>query len=171
MKPKSFGPFLRAIPAFALALGCTLPSAQSVSVMRARSDIDPALSPSAYVRVHDTTVDPTIRTYTGMVAALGAFDADGRTYTFEASPMGPRNFPLTKDDLRGWRLTMLTGKRFSRVLTVRANTESAITVTADKEALDGIAVQDLFVIESVDANGASLYLAPGAPRDAAAPGV
>lgn len=128
---------------------------------------------SAFVQVghDDVVVDPSVRRYTGMVAALGAPNAQGKTYSFKPTPVGPRNFPLLPNDLRGWRMTVLSGKRFSQVFTVGSNTESEITVTADKGALDDFDVHDVFVIESVDANGASMFPPTGGAGAAASPGV
>jgi hypothetical protein len=76
--------------------------------------------------------------------------------------MGPRSFALSPNDLRGWRMTMLSGKRFSQVFTVAGNTQSVITVSADKGPLDGIAERDVFIIESIDKNGISMFAPPGA---------
>jgi hypothetical protein len=107
---------------------------------------------------HDNiVVDPSVRRFTGMVSALGSPDAHGKLYTFKASPVGPRSFKLSVDDLRGWRMTVLSGKRFGQVFTVSGNTESEITVKADKGPVDGLDVRDVFIIESVDANGVSMF--------------
>jgi len=116
---------------------------------------------------HDNiVVDPTVRRYAGMVAALGAADAQGKVCSFKTAPVGPRSFALAPDDLRGWRMTVLAGKRFGEVFTIGANTESEISVTADKGPVDGLAVNDVFIIESIDANGVSMF---GPPPAAAAP--
>ena len=115
--------------------------------------------------------DPTIRRYTGMVAALGGPDVHGKRYAFEPSPVGPRNFPLSTNDLRGWRMTMLSGKRFGVVFRIGGNTESEITVTAETGPIDGLDVRDLFVIESIDADGAARFAPAAGPGGAPAPGV
>jgi hypothetical protein len=49
---------------------------------------------------------------------------------------------------------------------VRGNTESEITVTADNGPIDGLGEHDVFIIESVDANGASMF-GPAASASAA----
>jgi hypothetical protein len=170
MKAKRLAISVRARNSLALVIGCAVAYAQASDVARAAPNAFTGFKVAAYVYVHDTTVDPTIRTYTGTVVALGVPSTDGKVYAFKVAPTGPRNFPLTNDDLRGWRLTLLTGKRFSRVFTVQSNTASEVTVTVDKGSLDGVAVQDLFVIESVDGDGASLFPAPDGERHAAAPG-
>ena len=148
----------RASTAVALLSICSLAGAQSpgwhgVSLERA------AHGHFAFIQVgHDNiVVDPTIRRYTGMVAALGSPNAEGKLYRFKPSPVGPRSFPLTGNDLRGWRMTVLSGKRFGQVFTVGSNTESEITVTADKGPIDGLDVRDVFIIESIDVNGVSMF--------------
>jgi hypothetical protein len=150
---------MRAAIALALALGCSIASAQVSHLPNAMTGNGSGFDRSAMRKVgHDNiVVDPTVRRYTGMVAGLGAPDTKGQRFTFKTAPVGPRSFPLTHDDLRGWRLTMLAGKRFGEVFTVDGNTESEITVTADKGPIDGLGEHDVFIIESVDANGVSMF--------------
>jgi hypothetical protein len=112
-----------------------------------------------------------VRRYTGMVAALGSPNAQGKMYSFMPSPVGPHNFSLSPNDLRGWRLTVLSGKRFGQVFTVSTNTESEITVTVEKGALDGLGERDVFIIESVDADGVSMFGPAGGASAAPSPGV
>lgn len=118
---------------------------------------------SGFIQVgHDNiVVDPTVRRYTGKVAALGAPAGNGKVYSFTTAPVGPRSFALSPNDLRGWRLTFLSGSQFGHVFRVSGNTESVITVTNDKGALDGMKAQDVFIIESIDANGMSMFAPPG----------
>lgn len=153
----------RTSAALTLAFVCSAVSAQVVGSHGAPFAPRP-FDHARFVHVgHDNiVVDPTIRRYTGMVAALAAPDAQGKSYSFEPSPVGPRSFPLSLNDLRGWRMTVLSGKRFGQVFSVATNTESQITVTPDKGSLDGLAVHDVFIVESVDANGVSMFgSAPG----------
>ena len=120
---------------------------------------------------HDNiVVDPTVRRYTGMVAALGTPGRDGKLYSFKTARVGPHSFDLSPNDLRGWRLTILYGKCFSQVFTVAGNTESVITVTPDKGPIDGIDVRDVFIIESIDANGVSMFGPASGAASATAPG-
>jgi hypothetical protein len=106
--------------------------------------------------------DPTLRRYTGKVTALGAPDAKGKVYAFTGAPVGPRNFPLATDDLRGWRMTVLSGKRFGGEFRIGGNTGTDIRVNAESGPLEGLAVNDVFVIESIDANGNSMFATPPA---------
>lgn len=100
----------------------------------------------------DARVDPALKRLAGMITALGEPDAEGRIYSFRGTPIGP---PATTPDayapggLRGWRLTMLAGKRFAAVFEVKSNTESDITVSALDGPLNGIAVRDVFVVEEI----------------------
>ena len=125
-----------------------------------------------FLRVgHDNiVVDPTIRRYSGMVSGLGTPDAQGKLYTFTLAPVGPRNFPLSQNDLRGWRLTMLSGKRFGEVFRIKSNASTEVTVTADNGTLDGLAANDILIIESIDENGASMFGPAAGAGAATAPG-
>ena len=164
---------LRTSVAFVLMLGCSIASSQAPFLSDALPFDRASLARSGFVQVgHDNiVVDPTVRRYTGMVAALGSPNAQGKVYSFMLSPVGPRNFSLSPGDLRGWRLTVLSGKRFGQVFTVSTNTESEITVTADKGSLDGLVVRDVFIIESVDADGVSLFRPADGASAAPSPGV
>ena len=172
MKAKRLG--VLASAAFVLTLGCSIASSQVFFLSDAVPFDRAGLARSGFVQVgHDNiVVDPTVRRYTGMVAALGSPNAQGKMCSFMPSPVGPHNFPLSPNDLlRGWRLTVLSGKRFGQVFTVSTNTESEITVTADKGALDGLGVRDVFIIESVDADGASMFGPADGASAAPSPGV
>jgi hypothetical protein len=163
---------MRANLALALVLGCSVASSQVFLQSKAPPVGRFGFDRSGLVRVgHEPMApDPTIRRYTGMVAGLGPPDAEGKLYTFMPSPVGPRNFSLSHDVLRGWRMTMLSGRHFAEVFRVSGNTESEITVHPDNGPIDGFDVRDLFIIESIDANGASMF-APGTGSAPAAPGV
>jgi len=107
---------------------------------------------------HDNVVvDPSLRRYTGMVTALGDPDRDGRIYSFQAKPIGPGVAPPTSNAFRGWRLTILAGKRFASVFEVQSNGTSEVTVAARDGPLNGLAVSDVFIIEepAKDAQAAS----------------
>ena len=98
---------------------------------------------------HDNIeVDPALKRHAGQVMALGAPDAQGRVYSFQLRrlPAGP---PFAPEELRGWRLTMLAGKRFAHVFEVTGNGGLEITVSPLDGPLEGIAVKDVFVVENI----------------------
>ena len=98
---------------------------------------------------HDNIeVDPALKRHAGQVAALGAPDAEGRVYTFRARRL-PAAPDFTADELKGWRLTMLAGKRFAHVFEVAGNRGLEITVSPLDGPLEGVAVKDVFVVENI----------------------
>jgi hypothetical protein len=103
---------------------------------------------------HEPDINPALRRFTGIVVALGAPDAAGLVYTLRVAPIGPQTVPPMADELRGWRLTVLAGKRFASVFRVQSNTATEITVKATdgtlEATLDGVAAGDVFVIEEID---------------------
>jgi hypothetical protein len=98
---------------------------------------------------HDNIpVDPALKRYAGQVTALGQPDPEGRVYSFRARRL-PAAPEFAADELKGWRLTMLAGKRFAHAFEVQGNTGIEITVRPLDGPLNGIAVNDVFVIENI----------------------
>lgn len=98
---------------------------------------------------HDNIeVDPALKRFAGQITELGAADEKGDIYSFRAKRIRA-DTDFGPDELRGWRLTILAGKRFANVFEVRGNTGDEIIVTPDKGPLNGIAVKDVFVVENV----------------------
>jgi hypothetical protein len=98
---------------------------------------------------HDSVeVDPALKRYAGQVTALGSPDDQGRIYSFQARRL-PAAPEYVADELRGWRLTLLAGKRFAQAFEVKGNTGSEITVAPLDGPLNGIAVSDVFVLENI----------------------
>ena len=100
----------------------------------------------------DVKVDRAMKRYAGVITALGEPDAEGRLYSFRATPMGPAaSTPkaYAPGELRGWRLTFLAGKRFAAAFEIQANSASEITVGTLDGPLNGIAERDLFVVEDI----------------------
>src|SRR5256885_16167489 len=94
---------------------------------------------------HDNIeVDPAFKRYAGLVTALGSPDPEGRIYSFQAVQGGPARAKYVPDELRGWRLTVLAGKRFAAVFEVQANTESEIPVMSLDGPLNGLAGREWF---------------------------
>ena len=97
---------------------------------------------------HDNVVvDPAFKRHAGQVVALGKPDARGRVYSLQLKRL-PAAPDFAPGELRGWRLTLLAGKRFSQAFEVVGNTGSEVTVSAQGESLEGVAAKDLFVIEN-----------------------
>ncbi|VTU19666.1 hypothetical protein RA8CHR_01975 [Variovorax sp. RA8] len=104
---------------------------------------------------HDPLVDPVLRRFTGKVIGLGAAGKAGHIYTLRVEPIGPRMVPPARNELRGWRLTVLKGARFGSVFWVHGNTANEITVRGKDGWLDGMIAGDLFVAEQLDPNAPS----------------
>jgi hypothetical protein len=98
-------------------------------------------------------VDPALKRYTGEITALGAPDAKGHIYSFRAKRLQAET-EFAPDELRGWRLTILVGKRYANVFEVRTNSGDEIVVTAAKGPLNGIKVKEVFVVEKMRAGAA-----------------
>jgi hypothetical protein len=108
-----------------------------------------AVAASVTFAGHDNIeVDPALKRYAGQVTGLGAPDAKGDIYSFRAKRIRAET-EFAPDELSGWRLTILAGKRFAQVFEVRGNTGDEITVTPVKGPLNGIAVKDVFVVENI----------------------
>ena len=99
-------------------------------------------------------VDPALKRYTGQITALGPADGRGDIYSFRAKRMYAET-PFGPDELRGWRLTILAGKRYGNVFEVRSNSGDEIFVSAAKGPLNGIKVKEVFVVE---------HMSPGAAK-------
>jgi hypothetical protein len=95
---------------------------------------------------------PAYRRYTGKVTALGDPDEGGRIYSFHAMPVGPGVTAPAANELKGWRLTILAGKRFASAFEVKSNTATEVTVAARDGPLNGLAVSDVFIVEDIPAS-------------------
>jgi len=122
------------------------------TIRRVRSSLFAALFvlfSSVALAGHDNIeVDPALKRYAGQITGLGMPDAKGDVYSFRAKRIRAET-EFDQDELRGWRLTLLAGKRFANVFEVRSNTGDEIVVTAAKGPLNGIAVKDVFVVENI----------------------
>ena len=92
--------------------------------------------------------DPALKRHAGQVTALGEPDGEGRIYSFRARRL-PAAPDFAANELRGWRLTILAGKRFAHVFEVQGNMGGEITVVPLDGPLNGIAVNDVFVLENI----------------------
>jgi hypothetical protein len=97
---------------------------------------------------HDSLeVDRSLTRHAGQIVALGKPDEQGRVYSFRLRRL-PAAEDFRKDELRGWRLALLAGKRFAQAFEVDGNSGTELTVAAVDGPLNGIAVNDVFVIEN-----------------------
>ena len=140
-----------------MALSCGLASAQTLATAPAKS----AISTSEGGHEEQVMIDPSLHRFMDTVTALEKPDAQGHSYSFQLAPVGPKSKAPVPDEFRGWRLTMLSGKRFPAVFEISANTASEVTVVSGKSPIDGIGVHDMFIIESMDATGKSLFAPTG----------
>lgn len=105
----------------------------------------------AFRRVgHEPNVNPALRRLTGVVLGLGRPDEKGRHYSFRLQAIGARAVAPAAGELRGWRLTILAGRRFASVFEVRDNSATEIEVEPAGETLDGLAERDVFVVEEIE---------------------
>jgi hypothetical protein len=92
--------------------------------------------------------DPALKRHAGQVTALGEPDEQGRVYSFSARRL-PAAPEFAANELRGWRLTMLAGKLFAQSFEVQGNMGPEIVVGPLDGPLNGIAVNDVFVLENI----------------------
>jgi hypothetical protein len=105
----------------------------------------------------DVMVDPALQRFTGSVKAIGKPDGKGRILSFQLAPLGPGSKPPASGEWKGWRLKMLSGARFPEFFEIRDNTPSSATVVAGDHALNGVAANDVFIVESYDRAGHSIF--------------
>lgn len=89
-------------------------------------------------------VDPVIGRFAGSVTALGEPADDGHVYVLETAAGD-----LDPDELRSWRLTVISGERQGATFVVAGNTHTELRVTELDGPLDGLAPGDLFLVEQV----------------------
>jgi hypothetical protein len=135
-----------------LVLGCSISGAQAGAAVR---NNDPG------GHEEQVMVDPSLHRFMGTVTAVGTPDAQGRIFTFQLSPVGKSSKAPAPNEFRGWRLTMLSGKRFPDTFEIGGNTTSQVTVVSGKSPIDGVGVHDMFIIESIDASGNSIFAPTG----------
>ena len=92
-----------------------------------------------------TQVEPEVRRYTGVVTELGR--AGGHSFKARLTPVAPAE--EVPQALTGWRLTMIAGKRYSHVFEISRYAQDEITVSLLDGPLDGIAINDVFLVEEL----------------------
>lgn len=106
----------------------------------------PTTMTSFHLTGHAGLPDPAVPRVRGVVTALGAPDDQGNIYIFEAQTV---DRPVVLNELKSWRLTIVSGERLASVFQVRTNTANIIEVTSPYGPLNGLAEGDLFFAEKI----------------------
>ena len=109
-------------------------------------------SSTLYATHSDIAFSPAVPRLGGQVTEIGAPDGNG-VYRFRARQIGPSYAParFPPGELRGWRLTFVGGKRFAKTFEVMSNTDYEFVVKALNDPFDGVAVNDMFLVEDINA--------------------
>jgi hypothetical protein len=108
---------------------------------------------TAYASHSDIAFSPAVPRLGGMVTEIGAPEGKGGVHRFRARQVGPFYAParFPPGELRGWRLTFVGGERFAQTFEVMSNTDHEFVVKALDGPLDGVAVNDMFLVEDINA--------------------
>ena len=109
-------------------------------------------SSTLYGSHSDIAFSPAVPRLSGVVTEIGAPDGNGGVHRFRARQIGPSYAPerFPPSELRGWRLTFVGGKRFAKTFEVTSNTDYEFVVKALDGPLDGVAVNDMFLVEDIN---------------------
>lgn len=110
-------------------------------------------STTAHASHSDIAFSPAVPRLGGLVTEIGAPDGNGGVRRFRARQVGPYYAParFPPGELRGWRLTFVGGERFATTFEVVSNTEHEFVVKALGVPFDGVAVNDMFLVEDINA--------------------
>lgn len=108
---------------------------------------------TTYASHSDIAFSPAVPRLGGMVTEIGAPDGKDGVHRFRARQVGPFYAPpqFPPGALRGWRLTFVGGERFAKTFEVTSNTDYEFVVKALDGPLDGVAVNDMFLVEDIKA--------------------
>jgi hypothetical protein len=109
-------------------------------------------SSTLYASHSDIAFSPAVPRYGGLVTEIGASDGNGGVHRFRARQVGPYYAPerFPPGALRGWRLTFVGGERFAKTFEVMSNTDHEFVVKALDVPFDGVAVNDMFLVEDIN---------------------
>jgi hypothetical protein len=109
-------------------------------------------STTVYAVHSDIAFSPAVPRYGGLVTEIGAPDGNGGVHRFRARQVGPYYAPerFPPGALRGWRLTFVGGERFAKTFEVMSNTDHEFVVKALDVPFDGVAVNDMFLVEDIN---------------------
>ena len=108
---------------------------------------------TVYASHSDIAFSPAVPRLGGQVTEIGAPVGNGGVHRFRARQVGPYYAParFPPGELRGWRLTFVGGKRFAKTFEVVSNTDHEFVVKAHDVPFDGVAVNDMFLVEDINA--------------------
>jgi hypothetical protein len=110
---------------------------------------------------HDVNAAQSVRRFAVVVAAVGTPNAKGEIRSFMASleenPPTPgraggppvKKLEFALNEVRSWRITVVSGELLGSVFQVEANTANEITVTDAFGPLTGLGVGDYLLIEEI----------------------
>jgi hypothetical protein len=136
-------------------LATWISAAARASVMAAASLLTlhaaaaPARLDGIQIAGHDA-VDPALRRFTAKVTRVGPANRAGRISTLRFEPIGPGMVAPKRNEMRGWRLTFIRGKMFSRTLWLKSNTPNELTVRDTDPSMEGVVEGDIVIIELID---------------------
>ena len=109
-------------------------------------------SSTLYATHSDIAFSPAVPRLGGQVTEIGAPVGNGGVHRFRARQVGPYYAParFPPGELRGWRLTFVGGKRFAKTFEVMSNTDYEFVVKALNDPFDGVAVNDMFLVEDIN---------------------
>jgi hypothetical protein len=110
---------------------------------------DPAQLDGIQIAGHDA-VDPALRRFTAKVTRVGQASKAGRISTLRFDPIGPGMVAPKRNEMRGWRLTFIRGKMFSKTLWLKSNSPDELTVRDSDPSMEGVVEGDIVIIELID---------------------
>jgi hypothetical protein len=123
-----------------------------------------APDPTSHARVipvgHDVNAAPSVRRFALVVTKLGPPDPKGQIYAFTVSldenpaTTGRDGQPVRKqafaqNEIRSWRITVVSGELLGSEFQVEANDQLEVRVTPDFGPLNGLVAGDFMLVEEV----------------------
>jgi len=148
--------------AILLAIGLALPVLALPSSARPLrgATVDAAASPRIIRVGHDVNAAQSVPRFALVVAAVGPVNAKGEVYSFTVSldqnpptvgrdgqPVHKQTFAL--NEIRSWRITIVSGDLLGSEFQVAANDQLEVTVTDDFGPLNGLAEGDFLLVEQI----------------------
>ena len=108
-------------------------------------------STTVYASHSDIAFSPAVGRLGGQITEIGAPEGKGGVHRFRARQVGPYYAPphFPPGALRGWRITFVGGERFAKTFEVTSNTDYEFVVKELDGPFDGVAVNDMFLVEDI----------------------